>query len=75
MVTVWSKRARMQLRIAYEYILHNSPQNAVKVRNEIIEKSIKLAEHPEKYPPDKFNKSNDGNWRAFEKFIIGYLTV
>jgi plasmid stabilization system protein ParE len=66
MVTVWSKRARMELHLAYEYILQDSPQNAVKVRNEIIETTIKLSEHPEKHPPDKYKKSNDGNWRAFE---------
>jgi plasmid stabilization system protein ParE len=65
-VTVWSKRARMELRMAFEYILQDSPQNAVKVRDEIIDTTIKLPEHPEKYPPDKYKKSNNGNWRAFK---------
>lgn len=27
-----------------------------------------LPGHPEKYPPDKFKKSNPGNYRAFEKY-------
>lgn len=66
MVTVWSKRASMELRMAYEYILQDSPQNAEKVRNEILETTIKLTKHPEKYPPDKYKKNNNGNWRAFE---------
>jgi plasmid stabilization system protein ParE len=66
MVTVWSERAKAELRKAYEYILQDSPQNAAKVRDGIIDLTLDLPKHPEKHPPDKFKKNNDGNWRAFE---------
>ena len=67
MVTVWSDHAKGELKRAYDYILQDSPQNAAKVRDEIIDISIELAKHPERFPPDKYKKDNDGNWRAFEK--------
>lgn len=57
MVTVWSKRARTELKKAYEYIREDSPQNAI---------TLHLPKHPEKFPPDKFKKGNDNTWRAFE---------
>ena len=66
MVTVWSKRARTELQKAYLYILLDSLQNAGMVRDDIIDITIGLSKHPEKYPPDKFKKDNDGTWRAFE---------
>ena len=68
MVVVWSKQARIELRKAYDYILQDSPQSAAKVRDEIIDMTIALLNHPEKHPPDKYKKVNDGNWRAFEKY-------
>jgi plasmid stabilization system protein ParE len=67
MVTVWSKRARSELQKAYLYIQLDSLQNAEVVRDEIIDLTIDICEHPEKYPLDKFKKDNDGTWRAFEK--------
>jgi len=66
-VTVWSKRARAELQKAYLYILLDSLQNAEMVRDEIIDLTIDLPNHPEKHPLDKFKKDNDGTWRAFEK--------
>jgi plasmid stabilization system protein ParE len=66
MVTVWSKRAKTALLEAYVYIRDDSPQNAAKVRDEIIDLTIELPMHPEKYPPDKYKKGNDGSYRAFE---------
>jgi plasmid stabilization system protein ParE len=66
MVTVWSKRARTELQKAYLYIQLDSLQNAEMVRDEIIDLTIDLSDHPTKYPPDKFKKDNDGTWRAFE---------
>ena len=66
MVTVWGKSAKKQLQLAYEFIKLDSPQNAVKVRDEIINHSIELASHPEIHPPDKYKHSNDGTYRAFE---------
>jgi plasmid stabilization system protein ParE len=66
MVTVWSKAAKAELHKAYLYILLDSFQNAKMVRDDIIDATINIAEHPEKYPPDKFKNDNDGTWRAFE---------
>lgn len=68
MVTVWSKRARIELQKAYLYIQLDSPQNAEMVRDEIIDLTIDLCNDPIKHPPDKFKKDNDGTWRAFEKY-------
>ena len=61
MVTVWSKRAKIALAEAFKYILEDSPQSAAKVRDEIIDITLELPKHPEKYPPDKFKKGNDGS--------------
>lgn len=74
MVAVWSKRARVELAKAYEYIYEDSPKNAAKVRDEIIDTTIDLPKHPEFYPPDKYKKNNDGSWRAFElhRYRISY---
>lgn len=66
MVTIWSLKAQMQLRKAFEYIYKDSPKNAQKVKDEIIELSISLVEHPERFPPDKYRINNDGCFRAFE---------
>jgi hypothetical protein len=44
----------------------DSLQNAEIVRDEIIDVTINLPKHPEKYPLDKFKLNNDGTWRAFE---------
>jgi len=65
-VTVWSKRASTELRKAYLYILLDSLQNAEMVRDELIDATINLAKHPEKFPLDKFKTGNDGTWRALE---------
>ena len=46
--------------------LEGSYQNAVKVRVEIINTTLLLLKHPERYPLDKYKTDNDGSWRAFE---------
>jgi plasmid stabilization system protein ParE len=66
MVTVWGNRAKAELHKAYLYILFDSLQNAEMVRDDIIDATINLPKHPEKYPLDKFKTGNDGTWRAFE---------
>ncbi|MBX2966524.1 MAG: type II toxin-antitoxin system RelE/ParE family toxin [Cyclobacteriaceae bacterium] len=68
MVVVWSKRARAALRKVHEYIAQESPKNAARVINEIIDTTLELPENPEKYPPDKYKKENDGKWRALEMY-------
>ena len=65
---IWNKRADQQLQRAYQDIKEDSPANAIKVRDEILAATRELAEHPEKYPPDKFKRNNSGNYRAFEKY-------
>lgn len=68
MVIVWGKSASRQLQLAYEFIKLDSAQNAVKVRDEIINHSLELAAHPESHPPDKYKQDNDGSYRAFELY-------
>lgn len=65
---VWNKVAEASLKKAYQQIKEDSLKNAEKVRNEILSATRKLADLPEMYPPDKFKKSNPGNYRAFEKY-------
>lgn len=64
---VWDNEALKQLKEAYEKILEDSYQGAVKVRNDIFDAVERIAEHPYRYPADKFKKNNLGNYRAFKK--------
>ncbi|WP_353128386.1 type II toxin-antitoxin system RelE/ParE family toxin [Parapedobacter pyrenivorans] len=77
MVTVWSKRAKKELTKAFEYISLESPQNARKVVETIVDITLALPENPLKNPLDKYKKDNDGSWRAFEKyhFRISYRVL
>lgn len=68
MVIVWENEVKQELRKAYEYILLDSYQNAVKVRQELLQAVLALISNPEKYPLDKYKKNNDGSWRAFELY-------
>ena len=68
MVVIWSNSAKAELRKAYEYIALDSLKSAQLVRDALIDLTIELYKHPEKYPLDKFKKDNDGTWRAFEKY-------
>ena len=68
MVVVWSNSAKAELKKVYEYIGLDSLQNAQMVRDTLVDLTIDLPQHPEKYPSDKFKKDNDGSWRAFEKY-------
>jgi plasmid stabilization system protein ParE len=72
---LWDKKATTYLKQYIGYIRKDSPQNAEKVKGDIL-KSIKaLAQRPEIHPPDKFKSDNNGNYRAFElhRLRIGYL--
>ncbi len=68
MVTVWSQLAKKQLKEAYIFIKQTSPQNAEKIKDEIIDLSITLATNPEIYPLYKYKLNNDGTYRAFELY-------
>ena len=65
---VWDKPAYISFQIAYNYIRENSVSNADRFREEILTITENLPGNPQKYPPDKFKKSNAGDYRAFEKF-------
>ena len=73
MVTVQSRSAKKQLQATFEYIQSDSIQSAKRVRDEIIDFSIKLASKPDIYPLDKYKLNNDGTYRAFEIDPYGYL--
>jgi plasmid stabilization system protein ParE len=68
MVTVWSLRAKASLKKAYDHIAQDSPENAVKVRDVLIDMTLQLESFPEKYLLDQYRTNNDGTWRAFEKY-------
>lgn len=61
----WNKRPLKQLEEACNYIKQDSIKSALKVKNDIFAITDSLAFYPEKYPLDKFRKSNDGSYRAF----------
>ena len=63
---VWEDEAKSQLKQLYYYVKRDSLQNAVSVRNAIIEKVKKAAIYPESFSPDKYKTNNDGSYRAFE---------
>ena len=64
---VWTKRSLQQMKTAYEYISKDSPQNAIKVVEDIAAAVNKAITNPEFYGPDKYKINNDGSYRAFEK--------
>ena len=64
---VWTLRAQQHMTALYRYISKDSPQNAVKVINDIISATEKALLNPEYYNRDKFKIANDGSYRAFEK--------
>jgi plasmid stabilization system protein ParE len=67
----WARRAFEQFESALRYIAIMSPQNAEKVRQDLINEIEKTAKQPEFHPPDKFKSNNTaGKFRAFEKHRI-----
>jgi len=62
----WDKEAFSYFRETIKYIRRDSPQNAEKVKKEILEKIGELSFRAEIYNPDKYKLNNDGNYRAFE---------
>ncbi len=76
-MVIWSKSGKKQLQKAFKFISRDSVQNAQKITDEIIDRTISLSRHPEIYPPDKYKKNNKGNYRAFEiyHYRISYRIV
>lgn len=72
---VWDKKAIIYFSEAIRYIRKDSPQNAEKVKKEILKEIRMLAKKPEIHNPDKYKSHNKGNYRAFElfRFRISYL--
>ena len=64
---VWTRRSQQHMMALYKYISENSPQNALKVVNDIIAAAEKAITNPQYYNPDKYKAGNDGSYRAFEK--------
>lgn len=62
----WDKQASNYFREAIKYIRKESPQNADKVKKEVLEKINELSIRPEIHNPDKYKINNKGNYRAFE---------
>ena len=57
---VWDNEAKVYLKKAIAYIKKESPQNAEKVKKDIIASTKKLADEPERlYAPDKYRTDND----------------
>jgi plasmid stabilization system protein ParE len=55
------------MKLIFDFISSDSPQNALKVLGDIVAALNKAAHNPEFYGPDKYKKDNDGSYRAFEK--------
>ena len=64
---VWDDDAKLAFRKAYEYIKEDSPQNASKVRKDILAAIGEIPSNTKRYPPDKYKIDNNGDYRAFEK--------
>ena len=71
---VIDNEAKLQLRLAYNYIRKDSFQNAEKVKADILASIKDLIKNPELHPPDKYRINNDGSFRAYElhKYRITY---
>jgi plasmid stabilization system protein ParE len=65
MVIEWSLNAERQFQEAIGYIALDSPQNADRVKLDVIARIKEIALHPERYPLDKYKRANNGTVRAF----------
>ena len=72
---VWDKQAINYFRASISYIRKESPQNADKIKKEILKKISELSKRPEIHPPDKYKSNNSGQFKAFElyRFRIAYM--
>ena len=65
-VIVWNKRPSKFLAKVLRRISEDSQLQAERVEEVILNAIQGIIRNPERYPPDKFNKKNLGNCRAFE---------
>jgi len=70
----WNKAAITQFQAVIEYIAQDSPINAEKVANNILQELERLRVQPGIHTPEKYKTNNDGNYRAFElhKLRVAY---
>lgn len=73
----WTKRATRQFNSAIENIRRDSPQNAVSVKEKILDIISKLTDDKVVHCKDPHKKNNDGNYLYFEilKIRIAYYTA
>jgi plasmid stabilization system protein ParE len=67
---VWSKSALASIHKILDYIFEDSPANAGKVATDIENVFQKIILQPLIFPPDKYRKSHDHSFRAFEMHRI-----
>jgi plasmid stabilization system protein ParE len=65
-VIVWNKRPSKFLAKILRRISEDSQLQAERVEEAVLKAIAELVRNPERHPPDKFNKTNLGNCRAFE---------
>lgn len=71
---LWDKQALNYFRESIRYIRQDSPQNADKVKKEVLEKINELSSRPEIHNLDKYKLDNNGSYRAFEfRLRVAYL--
>jgi plasmid stabilization system protein ParE len=71
---IWAKTALIAINKILDYISEDSPANAGKVATDIENVFKKIIDQPFVFPPDKYRKSKDNSYRAFElhKIRISY---
>lgn len=69
----WTKSAIRQFNAAIEYIRQDSPHNAEKVKEKILEKVGALADDKVVHRKDPYKKDNDGHYLYFE--VLKYRVV
>ena len=71
----WDNSALIYFSEAIRYIRKDSPQNADKVKAEILEKISELSHRSEIHAPDKYKQNNTGHYRALNYIVTASLTL
>jgi plasmid stabilization system protein ParE len=74
MEVIWDDKALLALNKILDYILEDSPLNARKIAEAIVEAFDKIIRYPLIYPADKYKRNNNNTYRAFNlhKIRISY---
>ncbi len=67
LIIKWNKKAIRQLDEAVEYIEKDLPDNAKKIKKEILLKIDALPKLPERYAPNKYKTINDHGYSHYIK--------